>query len=119
VLGVTLTNQIKGPCTLSNPPQASLLDSSGQPIDLQTTIISPEQTPPAPALMKLAPGESAIASLVWRNYCQLPNTDGLILRLELAKDQNLDVEMKALALPRCDAKEEPSTITVAPYSVPP
>jgi hypothetical protein len=66
-----------------------------------------------------APGESAIVSLVWRNACQpLPN-DSLTMRLRLSTRQNLDVISKLLSEPRCDAKTEPSTLVVAPYSYPP
>jgi hypothetical protein len=119
ILGVTLTNISQTPCTLSNPPQASLLNASSEPLDLQTVEVSPEQTPPAPALMQLAPGESAIMTLIWSNICKAPPDDGINLRLELSKDQNLDVKMKINAKPRCDAENEASTITVAPYSIPP
>lgn len=119
ILGVTLTNISKSPCTLSNPPQASLLSASNEALDLQTIEVSPEQTPPAPALMPLAPGESAIMTLVWSNICKAPPADGINLRLELSKDQSLDVKMKILAELRCDAENEASTITVAPYSIPP
>lgn len=119
VMGVTFTNKAKNSCTLSNPPQASLLDTSNTPLDLRTVAVPLVQTPPAPALMQLAPGESAIVTLIWRNFCLVPPAEGLILRLELTKDQNLDVEMKGLAAPHCDAKNEPSTISVELYSVPP
>jgi hypothetical protein len=119
ILGVTLTNKTKNLCTLSNPPQTTLIDARNKPLDLQIVDTSPSQTPPAPALMQLAPNSSAIVTLVWRNFCQIPPAASLILRLELAKDQNLDVEMKMLAEPACDTKNEPSTIIVAPYSVPP
>ena len=47
-----------------------------------------------------------------------PN-DSLTMRMELSTGQNLDVVSKLLSEPRCDAKTEPSTLTVAPYSYPP
>ena len=126
VLGVTLTNILQNPCELTNPPQASVVelplrgvDASGKALDLQPVDIPAAQTPPAPALMQLAPGESAIVSLVWRNYCQELPAGGVGLRLQLAPAQALEVELKGLAAPRCDSLVEPSTLTVAPYSFPP
>ena len=119
VLGMTLTNKSKNPCALANPPQATLLNGSAQPLDVQTSNTPGNQTPPAPAQMVLAPDESAILTLVWRNYCQpLPN-DSLTIHLELTSGQNLEVVTSVLSVPRCDAKNEPSTVAVAPYSSPP
>ena len=119
VLGITLTNKSKNPCGLSNPPQITLLNGSGQPLDVQTSSLPNDQTPPAPLQMQLAPGESAILTLIWRNTCQpLPN-DNLTIRLGLSTGQNLDVVTNILSEPRCDAKNEPSTLTIAPYSYPP
>ena len=119
VLGITLTNKSKNPCALANPPQTTLLNDSGQPLDVQTSSTPGDQTPPAPPQMELAPGENAIISLIWRNYCQpLPN-DSLTIRLGLAAGQTLDVVTSVLSVPRCDAKNEPSTVTIAPYSYPP
>jgi hypothetical protein len=104
MLGITLTNKSKNPCALTNPPQVTLLNGSREPLDVQVSD---------------APGKNAIASLVWRNACQpLPN-DSLTMRLELSAGQNLDVVTQLLSEPRCDAKTEPSTLTVAPYSYPP
>lgn len=126
VLGVTLTNVSKNPCELTNPPQASVVelplrvvDASGKDLDLQILAIPAAQTPPAPALIQLAPGESVIVSLVWRNYCQALPAEGLGLRLQLAPAQVLEVELDVVAAPRCDSKSEPSTLSVAPYSFPP
>ncbi|HEY3310141.1 MAG TPA: DUF4232 domain-containing protein [Anaerolineales bacterium] len=119
ILGVSLINNTKKPCTLSNPPLASLLDADKKQLDLQMLEISPEQTPPAAALMKLTPGESAIVTLIWQNYCLEKVAGDLVLRLELAKDQYLDVGMDVPLRPKCSSKTEPSTMTVAPYSYPP
>ena len=119
VLGVTLTNQSKNPCALANPPQTTLLNGSGQLLDVQTSSPPGNQTPPAPPQMELAPGESAIISLIWRNYCQPFPNNGLTIRLKLSTGQSLEIVSRALSAPRCDAKNEPSTVTVAPYSYPP
>jgi hypothetical protein len=100
----TSSNSTGATGALTNPPQVTLLNGSREPLDVQVSD---------------APGESAIASLVWRNACQpLPN-DSLTMRLELSAGQNLDVVTQLLSEPRCDAKTEPSTLTVAPYSYPP
>jgi hypothetical protein len=119
VLGITLTNISKNPCALSNPPQATLLNDSRQPLNVQTSSMPGDQTPPAPAQMELRPGESAIVSLIWSNACQpLPN-DSLTIHLELSTGKNLDVVTSIPSVPRCNTKNEPSTLTVAPYSYPP
>ena len=119
MLGITLTNKSKNPCALTNPPKVTLLNDSQEPLDVQVSDAPGDQTPPATSQMELAPGESAIVSLVWRNACQpLPN-DSLTMRLELSAGQNLDVISKLLSEPRCDNKTEPSALTVAPYSYPP
>jgi hypothetical protein len=69
--------------------------------------------------MELAPGESAILSLVWQNYCQpLPN-NSLTISLAFSAGQKLEVVTSDLSGPRCDAKSDPSTLVVAPYSSPP
>ena len=119
MLGITLTNKSKNPCALTNPPKVTLLNDSQEPLDVQVSDAPGDQTPPATSQMELAPGESAIVSLVWRNACQpLPN-DSLTMRLELSAGQNLDVISKLLSEPRCDNKTEPSTLMIAPYSYPP
>ncbi len=119
VLGITLTNKSKNPCALSNPPQAALLNVSGQPLDVQASSAPDDQASPASSQMEIAPSESAIVSLIWHNYCQpLPN-DSLTIRLALSKGQDLDIVTSVLSEPRCDAKTEPSTLTFAPYSYPP
>lgn len=120
MLGITLTNQSKNPCALSNPAQITLLDSDNKPLKVQVSIIPADtQTPPASAQTEIASGESVILSLVWRNYCQPLTKDSLTIRLALSAEQNVDVIMKLLSEPRCDAKNEPSTLTIAPYSYPP
>ncbi|MCX6082974.1 MAG: DUF4232 domain-containing protein [Chloroflexi bacterium] len=119
ILGVTLTNKTKNICTLANPPLASLLDEQKKLIDLKDIYQSQIQTPPAPALVALEPGESVIGTLIWSNYCQLPPAKSQILRLELGKGRTLDIEITTLATPVCADKNRASTINVGPYSIPP
>jgi hypothetical protein len=119
VMGITLTNNTKQICTLSNPPQIKLLDENKNPIDLHALDASPAQTPPVPALMQLAPGENAILTLIWQNYCQKAPLESAYLRLALSNGQILDVDIKIGAAPDCTAANKPSTILVVPYSAPP
>ena len=118
-LGVTLTNQSKNPCTLSNPPQVSLLNGSGEDLKVETTVSLAVQTPPAPNIILLAPAESVIMSLIWRNFCQTLPTDSLILRLTLSEKQALEVKMQTTNKPGCDTSGQASNLTIAPYSSPP
>ena len=119
ILGVTLTNKSQGLCTLSNPPIVNLVDTNQKAIDVKNILTLPAQAQPAPAFVQLAPGESVIASLIWDNYCQNPAIKIENLLLTIGKDQTLKIEMNILTIPRCDAKKEPSTFKVGPYSVPP
>ena len=119
ILGVTLTNSSKNLCTLSNPPIASLVDEGNKTIEIKNVVTLPAQAKPASALIQLGPGDSVIGTLIWRNYCQNPDIKIRKLLLNLGKDQILTIEMKIQTIPRCDAKNEPSTINVGPYSVPP
>jgi hypothetical protein len=118
-LGVTLTNQSKNPCTLSNPPQVSLLDGNGEDLKLGTAVSPAVQTPPAPNIILLAPAESVIMTLIWRNFCQTLPTDSLILHLALSEKQVLDVKMQTPGKPGCDTPDQASSLKIAPYSSPP
>ena len=119
VMGMTLTNQSKQICKLSNPPQTRLLDASNKPLELVGVDTAPAMTPPASDVMQIAPGENTIVTLVWQNYCQPAPVEPVIVRLELEKDQNLDIAIHLSTVPGCQDKKKPSTISVAPYSAPP
>lgn len=119
VMGVTLTNKSKNRCTLSNPPQVSLLEGGKIPLDLKSEVLEANQTPAAPTLLQLQSGDSAIASVNWHNYCQAQPADGLSLRLTLADGQNLDVKLDLPSKPNCAAGQQVSTLLVVPYSYPP
>jgi hypothetical protein len=118
MLGLTLTNKSGASCKLTNPPQALLLDANNETLAVQNSPLDPIQTPPAPLIMVLAPNDSTIITLVWRNYCQPLPGDKITIRLTLAQN-NAKVEVKLPAPPQCNAKDKPSTIIVAPYSNPP
>jgi len=118
-LGVTLTNQSKNPCTLSNPPQVRLLNASGQDLKVETAVSPAVQTPPAANIILLAPAESVIMSLIWRNFCQTLPIESLILNLTLSEKQALEVKMQTPGKPGCDTPGQASSLTIAPYSSPP
>jgi len=117
-LGVTLINISKSPCVLVEPPQVALNGKSA-PLDVQIIDAAADQTPPAPAGVSIAPGNSVIIILVWRNYCGAALTDGPVIHITITTDQALDVRAGLDAVPRCDAAGAPSTLTVQPYSYPP
>jgi hypothetical protein len=119
LLGLTLTNQTKNPCALTNPPLVTLLDSQNQPLKVETTTLALVQTPPAPVEMLLAPGESLIISLDWRNACQPLPKPSLTIRLLLAETSPLEISTPLDAGLHCADKTAPSTLTVTPYSYPP
>ncbi len=118
ILGVTLVNTSKSACVLVGPPQVTLT-GSGQTLDAQIIQAQADQTPHAPAALTVSPGESAIVILIWRNYCGETLTVGPIIHLSLTTDQALDIQTGVEAVPRCDVQDEPSTLTVNPYSFPP
>lgn len=118
-MGVTLINQSKNLCTLSNPPQVSLLEAGKLPMEMHSKALQTEQTPQAPVLVQLQPGNSAIVTVIWHNYCQTPPAGGVALRLSLANDRTIDVKLDLPAAPKCESSQETSTLLVAPYSYPP
>ncbi|MEI7847532.1 MAG: DUF4232 domain-containing protein [Chloroflexota bacterium] len=118
VIGLTLTNIKKHQCVLLNPPQATLLDTNRSKIKLQLdekALLT--QVNPNPAMIVIGPTESVIVTIIWKNYCKTQPVN--IVRLEIDKDKFVEVEYKSLSLPSCLAKDEPSTISVIPYSYPP
>ena len=117
VLGVTLLNQSKSPCALVGPPEVTLTDGS-RPLDVEI-LPAEDQTQPAPAGLTIAPGESAVAILLWRNYCAQAPKNGATIHLVLPSGESLEIKTDIMAIPRCDVKDQPSTLTVNPYSYPP
>jgi len=118
ILGVTLINASKRPCSLQNPPQVTLFDAA-QPLDVQVTQAESLQTPPAPAVLTIAPGESVILILTWRNHCGAAPKTGPAVNLALPGGETLNIQAGAPVVPRCEAANAPSTLTVNPYSYPP
>jgi Protein of unknown function (DUF4232) len=121
VLGVTLINQSGASCALGGQPHITLSDhpntpgAGGQPLDVRI-----EAAPGVPpASLSIAPGESVIAILTWSNYCGAALKDGPTIHLALQAGESLDIPTAAEAVPRCTAQNEPSTLTVNPYSYPP
>jgi Protein of unknown function (DUF4232) len=119
VMGVSLTNNTKQICALSNPPHIRLLDGNKNPIDLHALDASGAQTPPVPAFMQIAPGENVIVTVIWQNYCQPTSIKSVFLSLALANDQSMDIGVNTGAVPDCTSANEASTLLVEPYSSPP
>jgi hypothetical protein len=115
-LGVTLINTSTSPCSLQNLPQVTLLDAD-RPLDVQLVQAGEGGTPVA--VLPISPGESVILILVWRNYCGEALKDGPSVRLALPAGESLTIQADASAVPRCEATNDPSTLTVNPYSYPP
>jgi len=111
-LGVTLVNTSQSPCALKNPPQVTLI-GNGQPLDAKTI-----QTQADSATLTIAHGESAIAVLIWQNYCGETLKDGPSIHLALTTDESLDIK-NVQAVPGCEDSTQPSTLTIQPYSYPP
>jgi Protein of unknown function (DUF4232) len=117
VIGVTLFNISKSPCTLRGYPQM-MLTANGKALNIQTVQARVGQESSVPTL-KIAPGESAIAIAVWENYCASAPTGDLGIRLTLATGEGLDLQSDIQSPPGCDASNQPSTLSVNPYSYPP
>jgi hypothetical protein len=117
-IGVTLVNNSKSACLVIGPPQVTLL-AGGHALDVQVIQTPPNQTPPAPAALTIAPGNSVIVILLWQNYCGPPPPDGVTVHLALTTDQALDIPLGIQGAPLCGSQGQPSTLTVAPYSFPP
>jgi hypothetical protein len=119
VFGVTLVNTSESPCILAGPPPVTL-SGNGKPLKIEYLQADTEPlASPAPAALRIAPGESAIAILVWENYCGETLADGLTIHLGLTIDQSLEIQADRAVIPPCEAKNKPSTLTIYPYSYPP
>jgi hypothetical protein len=96
-----------------------LLSGTGDDLKVGTVVSPAVQTPPAPNIILLAPAESVIMSLIWRNFCQTLPIESLILNLTLSEKQVLEVKMQTPGKPGCDTPDQASSLTIAPYSFPP
>jgi hypothetical protein len=124
VLGVTLVNISKSPCVLAGFPQVTLL-GDGQTLDLQYVESQPDQppaadaTPSSEAQLTVSPTESALFILKWGNYCGETLKDSPVIHLVLAYGESVDIKTDITTIPRCDAPNNPSKLTINPYSYPP
>jgi len=119
VFGVTLVNTSGSLCILAGPPQVTLT-GNGEPLKIEYLQADMEPVAsPAPAALRIAPGESAIAILVWENYCGETLASGPTIYLGLTTEETLEIKADAAAIPQCVAKNQPSTLSVYPYSYPP
>ena len=113
ILGVTLINHSKSPCSLLGPPLVTLLNAD-QPLDVQLI-----QAESGAAILTIAPGEGVILIVTWRNYCGSALKDGPGIHLTLSESESLNIKPEVHAVPRCETANAPSTLTINPYSYPP
>ena len=117
-IGVTLVNVSQTACLVIGPPPVTMM-GNGRVLDLQIIQAPSDQTPPAPPAVMVAPGNSIVAILLWSNYCGGALAGGPTLHLALTTDQGLDIPLEPQAVPDCTAQNQPSTLTINPYSFPP
>jgi hypothetical protein len=119
IFGITLTNQTNHPCEITNPATVQVLNASGEPFTMQTTVSPAVETPPAPATVVLAPKTSTILTVVWRNFCQLKPVKAISLQIFLSEKQTLELPMNVPDMTGCTVGSEASSMMVIPYSDPP
>jgi hypothetical protein len=117
-IGVTLMNRTGYACQLQGAPQVELLGADDNPLPIQYTAATLNQTPPIPTTLNITPGESAIVSMIWSNACP-PLSQKISLRLTLANGETLAIAPANIPAPPCSDKNQPATLTVSPYSYPP
>jgi hypothetical protein len=113
ILGITLINQSQHACNLQPPPQVSLR-SAGQILDVERIQATTDET-----TLRIAPGESLILVMGWRNYCGKTLKDHPEIDLALTESETLTVQTELTAFPPCENANAPSTLTINPYSYPP
>lgn len=112
-LGVTLINGAENICNLPPQPQISLLDGA-QPLEIKLVQADSES-----ASVNISPSGSVILIVLWQNYCGKAPKNDLTLRLTIQNGETLDVAFDSSATPTCQNADNPSTLTVNPYSYPP
>lgn len=120
---VMLTNTSSTPCTLQGSPKLEILDAQGQPLELKDTLMSSNQESKQ---VVLQPKDKARVMLVWRNWCKQGSLGNLSVRVTLpdnggqvvAPVQDLGPRTVPLT-PRCDAPDQPSTLSVGVFEAVP
>lgn len=120
---VILINTSSTPCTLQGSPKLEILDAQGQPLDINAM---PMQTNPTPAQITLQPKDKARVMFFWRNWCKQGSLGKLSVRVTLpdnggqvvAPVQPLGPGTEPLT-PRCDAPNQPSTLSIGIFEAVP
>jgi Domain of unknown function (DUF4232) len=108
---LTVTNSGTVTCTLHGRPGASIADASGAVL-----VSTAEAATPSDPVMRLAPGQSAITSVVWSNWCGTTPSAPMQVTLVIG-GQTLAVEADASApavlVPPCLGSAASSLSTIA------
>jgi hypothetical protein len=135
-ISLHLTNTSANTCVLQGPPDVQLVDSSGQPLNIQvqnfcfqcnptTGTLNTPEAPTATAeaqaalhlRLALQPGQSAIVFMLWNNWCEPFPEGGVNVQLSLPGSLGqVTAPSNARTGGRCDAKDQPSTLLVSEYS---
>jgi hypothetical protein len=124
--GISLRNVSVRPCSLLGSPRISFSGGGALSTKWQVKRLSASQVPvdvladPPGSLRALAPGKSASVTVFWSNWCgphavvtgdpgQVPGA------LELLLSDGTRVSIPIAHAPRCDAPQDPSTISVSPF----
>ena len=120
VIGWNLTNISASPCFLQTWPQAVLVDSSGNPLDIQYTYSGPSSLPYDPnAMLGLPPGRMAAFSFQWGNWCMPALNTGASVRLILARNGGtLTIPTDITAGGVCNDAGSRSWVGIFPFSLP-
>lgn len=125
--GVDLRNVGSKPCALLGWPTVSFSGAAAATTQWQAKKLASSPAPPdvladpPGSLRALAPGKSATVSLFWSNWCGLATdpagaagTPPEAVALALADGTSISVPVNKA--PRCDAPQDPSTISVGPFT---
>ena len=118
--GVSVANVSGHPCILRGYPGLALLDVNGAVLVSATGRFSSDFA--SDDTITLEPRTSgaepqATAQFSWQNWCgQTPGGVTLAVRLP-DDDEAMNVHLAFTATPRCDASDQPSTLTVGPFVI--
>jgi hypothetical protein len=124
-LGVWFINTSGSACYLQTWPQVTLLDPSGQPLQVEYTYWDMESTTPQAGAteqaaageadrLTLEAGQSAGFDVLWRNWCGPDLTGKVIVRVTLG-EQTVDLPTDLSGGGRCDSPGAPSTVALAAF----
>jgi hypothetical protein len=125
--GVDFRNAGPSSCSLVGHPTVSLVGAAAAQEKWHAHLLAASPAPPdvladpPGSLRALAPGKSASVALFWSNWCGpgatptgSPGTPPDALTFGLASGTTVVVPLTAA--PRCDAPQDPSTLSVGPFT---